>query len=60
MYFKDLDSRFIAVGESKARRDGMASAAMLGKSDFDLFSDEHARQAFADEAAHHADRPADH
>ena len=49
VYFKDRDSRFIAVSESKAHRDGMASAAMLGKSDFDLFSDEHARQAFDDE-----------
>ncbi len=49
VYFKDHDSRFIAVNKSKARRDGMEAAAMLGKSDFDLFSDEHARQAFADE-----------
>ena len=49
VYFKDRDSRFIAVSESKARRDGMASAAMVGKSDFDLFSDEHAHQAFEDE-----------
>jgi two-component system, sensor histidine kinase and response regulator len=49
VYFKDRDSRFIAVSESKALRDGMASAAMVGKSDFDLFSEEHARKAFEDE-----------
>jgi PAS domain S-box-containing protein len=49
IYFKDLESRFIAVSESKARRDGMASGAMVGKTDFDLFSDKHARQAFEDE-----------
>jgi len=49
VYFKDRDSRFIAVSESKARRDGMDSATMVGKSDFDLFSDKHARQAFDDE-----------
>jgi len=42
VYFKDRDSRFIAVSESKARRDGIDSAAMAGKTDFDLFSDKHA------------------
>jgi PAS domain S-box-containing protein len=49
VYFKDRDSRFIAVSGSKARRNGMAPAAMVGKSDFDLFSDPHARKAFNDE-----------
>ena len=49
VYLKDLDSRFIVVSESKARRDGMESAAMVGKTDFDLFSGEHAKQAFDDE-----------
>jgi len=49
VYFKDRESRFIAISASKARRDGRAVAAMVGKSDFDLFSDEHALQAFEDE-----------
>jgi len=49
VYLKDRESRFIVVSESKARRDGMESAAMVGKTDFDLFSGEHAKQAFDDE-----------
>ena len=49
VYFKDRDSRFIAVSGSKARCNGMAPAAMVGKSDFDLFSAQHAQKAFADE-----------
>jgi len=49
LYFKDRDSRFIAISGSKARRHGMAPAAMVGKSDFDLFTDQHARKAFDDE-----------
>jgi len=49
VYFKDRDSRFIAISGSKGRRHGMEPAAMIGKSDFDLFSDQHARKAFEDE-----------
>ena len=49
VYFKDRDSRFIAVSGSKARRNGMAPAAMVGMSDFDLFTYQHARKAFEDE-----------
>ena len=49
VYFKDRDSRFIAISGSKARRHGMEPAAMVGKSDFDLFTDRHARKAFDDE-----------
>jgi PAS domain S-box-containing protein len=49
VYFKDRDSRFIAVSGSKARRNGLAPAAMVGMSDFDLFSYQHARKAFEDE-----------
>ena len=49
VYFKDRESRFIAVSESKALRDGVPSAAMVGKTDFDLFSSVHAQQAFDDE-----------
>ncbi len=49
VYFKDRDSRFIAVSGSQARRNGLAPAAMVGMSDFDLFSEQHARKAFNDE-----------
>jgi len=49
VYFKDHDSRFIAVSASKARRHGVAPADLVGKSDADLFADEHARRARLDE-----------
>jgi PAS domain S-box-containing protein len=51
VYFKDLQSRFIAVSSAKARRDGLSPAEQIGKSDFDLFGDEHAHQAYEDEQA---------
>ena len=47
VYLKDLDSRFIVVSESKARRDGMESAAMVGKTDFDAKVPHARRQAVA-------------
>lgn len=49
VYFKDLDSRFIAASDSLARRRGLTSDQIKGKTDFDLFSGVHARKAFADE-----------
>lgn len=50
IYFKDLDSRFLAVNESKAKRCGRNDPAeLLGKTDFDFFSSEHAQQAMEDE-----------
>lgn len=50
MYFKDRQSRFIHASLSQARACGLADAAdLVGKTDFDLFDDEHARTAFADE-----------
>ncbi|HUG10039.1 MAG TPA: ATP-binding protein [Opitutaceae bacterium] len=49
VYFKDLNSRFLAVSESLASRGGKRSSDLVGKSDFDLFTDAHARPAFEDE-----------
>ena len=47
VYFKDADSRFIACSASKARKHGLAGPADLaGKTDFDLFGEEHARAAY--------------
>ena len=51
IFFKDLESRFVLV--SKSLLDDMAGGCtpeeIIGKSDFDLFSDEHASAAFEDE-----------
>ncbi|MBN1261851.1 MAG: GAF domain-containing protein [Anaerolineae bacterium] len=50
VYFKDRDSRFIRVSASTAQHWGWESAAdAIGKTDFDVFTAEHARPAFEDE-----------
>ena len=50
IYFKDLESRFIKNSKSHARVFGYSDAKdIMGKSDFDFFTDEHARPAFEDE-----------
>jgi PAS domain S-box-containing protein len=47
IYFKDCDGRFIKCGRAIARHLGMESAAeAVGKTDFDFFTEEHARPAF--------------
>lgn len=52
VYFKDLDSRFIACSKELADRLGLQSPQeAIGKTDFDFFSEQHARSAFADEQA---------
>jgi PAS domain S-box-containing protein len=51
IYFKDLQSRFLAVSEAKAKRDGLTPAMIVGKTDFDIFGEEHARRAYEDEQA---------
>jgi diguanylate cyclase (GGDEF)-like protein/PAS domain S-box-containing protein len=49
VYFKDRESRFVRVSRSLADRFGLTPAEVLNKTDFDVFSSEHAEQAFADE-----------
>ena len=51
VYFKDRDSRFLMVssGWLAAYTPGRTAAELVGETDFDVFSTEHARTAFADE-----------
>lgn len=50
IYFKDLDSRFIAVNRALAEWHGRKDPSeMIGLTDRELFSDEHAEAALADE-----------
>ena len=50
VYFKDRASRFLRISCALARRFGLADAALaVHKTDSDIFSPEHAAQAFEDE-----------
>jgi sigma-B regulation protein RsbU (phosphoserine phosphatase) len=50
IYFKDLESRFIMVNKTCFEKHGWPSAeAVRGRTDFDVFTKEHAEQAFSDE-----------
>jgi len=51
VYFKDLFSRFLLVstGWITAAAPGRALEELIGKTDFDIFSEEHAAAAFEDE-----------
>ncbi len=50
VHFKDREGRFIAVSKSKILRNGLKHQdEIIGKTDFDFFSEKNARQASADE-----------
>ena len=49
IFFKDMDGRFTAVSEAKARRSGVRWEEMIGKSDFDFLPLEEARICRDDE-----------
>jgi PAS domain S-box-containing protein len=49
VYFKDQQSRFIRCSKSMIERFGGGAMEIIGKTDFDLFTEEHARPAFEDE-----------
>jgi PAS domain S-box-containing protein len=50
IYFKDIDGRFIRISKSNVEKFGLSDPAqVVGKTDFDFFTEEHARLAFEDE-----------
>lgn len=50
IYFKDMQSRFIRINKAHAISLGLKEPSeVIGKTDYDFFSEEHARKAFEDE-----------
>jgi PAS domain S-box-containing protein len=50
IYFKDQESRFLRINKAQAEIFGLEDAGRaIGKTDFDFFTEEHARAAYEDE-----------
>lgn len=50
IYFKDTASRFVSVNQAKLAKHGLTHLSeMLGKTDFDFFTEDRAQKAFEDE-----------
>jgi PAS domain S-box-containing protein len=49
IFFKDRESRFTKVNKTMEQIYGKHHESILGKTDFDLFAEEHARKAYNDE-----------
>ncbi|MFQ6067782.1 MAG: PAS domain S-box protein, partial [bacterium] len=49
IYFKDDKNRFIRVNKAKAEFSGTSPANMIGKTDFDFFPQEQAKESIADD-----------
>jgi PAS domain S-box-containing protein len=50
IYFKDNENKFIKASMAQAKLFGLSDPVeMIGKTDFDYFSEEHAKQAYEDE-----------
>lgn len=49
IYFKDKESRFLKINNAFLEKFERTKSDIIGKTDFDLFLDEHAQRAFNDE-----------
>ncbi len=50
IYFKDIQGRFIHISKAHMRAFNLMDKSMaIGKTDFDVFTEQHAREAFEDE-----------
>ena len=50
IYFKDRESRFIRINDALVLKLGLSDPSVaLGKTDLDMFGEQHAREAYADE-----------
>ncbi|MGC8829027.1 MAG: CHASE domain-containing protein [Verrucomicrobiia bacterium] len=49
VYFKDINSRFLKLSKFAIEKLAIPEEQLIGKTDFDLFTEEHARPAFEDE-----------
>ncbi|WP_372808712.1 ATP-binding protein, partial [Pontiella sp.] len=49
IYFKNLDSQLILVNDAFCKWTGFSQEEVIGRTDFDLFTEEHARKAYEDE-----------